>query len=130
VSRLVISFSFSNVLNYLECPVLCKRRFILFARASLVRFCNNASHKGVAENDICIEHELDLIIMPIEIERICCTLFRLVLFVILLVQNYSRFDLPGPFKNQSYTSYVSLLLTVYLIMLICCSMRYLLCVYL
>lgn len=51
MSRLVISFSFSNVLNYLKCLALCKRRFILFARAPLARFCSNASHKGVAEKE-------------------------------------------------------------------------------
>jgi hypothetical protein len=51
VSRLVISFSFSYVLNYLECFVLWKMRFICFAGPPPVKFCSDASRKGVAEKE-------------------------------------------------------------------------------
>jgi hypothetical protein len=51
MSRIIISFSFSNVLNYFECLILWKMRFIFFARPPLVRFCSDASHKGVAEKE-------------------------------------------------------------------------------
>jgi hypothetical protein len=39
------------VLNYLECFVLWKMRFICFTGPPLVKFCSDESHKGVAEKE-------------------------------------------------------------------------------